>query len=167
MGRRLMLLLQRRRQLLFHAHHRHHILGLLFPFVLLTMPWQSLSSLVVVMTMFNVVPLLVTGIQYAAYGVSSLFFVFTVDSGSGSIGPFLRRFRAHPVVDFPVFVSLGVRRTRAATHYLRCCFHHLFLFIQKPKELGLPANDWNYRMAKRDEVYKRMEREVRKSMNKK
>jgi hypothetical protein len=37
------------------------------------MPWQSLSSLVVVMTMFNVVPLLVSGIHYAANGVSSFF----------------------------------------------------------------------------------------------
>ena len=34
------------------------------------MPWQSLSSLVVVITMFNVAPLLVSGIQYVGYGVS-------------------------------------------------------------------------------------------------
>ena len=36
------------------------------------MPWQSLSSLVVVITMFNVAPLLVSGIQYVGYGVSLL-----------------------------------------------------------------------------------------------
>lgn len=37
---------------------------------------------------------------------------------------------------------------------------------QKSKELGLPANEWNYRMAKRDEMYHRMAKEVRKSMDK-
>ncbi|KAG7347916.1 hypothetical protein IV203_031329 [Nitzschia inconspicua] len=66
------------------------------------MPWQSLSSLFVVMTMFNVTPLLVSGIHYIGYG--------------------------------------------------------------KKKELGLPSNEWNYRMEKRDEMYKRIEKEVRKSM---
>ena len=57
--------------------HRPTIdLRLLLSFILATapttMPWQSLSSLVVVITMFNVAPLLVSGIQYVGYGVSLL-----------------------------------------------------------------------------------------------
>jgi len=66
------------------------------------MPWQSLTSLAVVVTMFNVVPLLVTGVQQLGYG--------------------------------------------------------------KKKELGLPANEWNYRMVKRDEMYLKFEKQVRKEM---
>eukprot|EP00529_Nitzschia_sp_RCC80_P038005 CAMPEP_0113504158 /NCGR_PEP_ID=MMETSP0014_2-20120614/34567_1 /TAXON_ID=2857 /ORGANISM="Nitzschia sp." /LENGTH=67 /DNA_ID=CAMNT_0000399251 /DNA_START=77 /DNA_END=280 /DNA_ORIENTATION=+ /assembly_acc=CAM_ASM_000159 len=65
------------------------------------MPWQSLSSLAVVITMFNVAGALVGSIQYLSYG--------------------------------------------------------------KSKELGLPGNEFNYRMDKRDDMYNRMLKEVQRS----
>mmetsp|Transcript_26219 Transcript_26219/g.29450 ORF Transcript_26219/g.29450 Transcript_26219/m.29450 type:complete len:82 (-) Transcript_26219:213-458(-) len=34
----------------------------------------------------------------------------------------------------------------------------------KPKELGLMANEWNYKMVKRDERYEQFAAEVRKQM---
>ena len=36
---------------------------------------------------------------------------------------------------------------------------------QKPKELGLPGNEWNYRMVKRDDQYEKYAAEIRKSMD--
>jgi len=67
------------------------------------MPWQSAGALTVSIAMFNVVPLLVGGIQYLGHG--------------------------------------------------------------KPKELGLPGNEWNYRMVKRDDQYEKYAAEIRKSMD--
>ena len=36
------------------------------------MPWQSAGAMTVIIAMFNVVPLLVGGVQYLGHGVSTL-----------------------------------------------------------------------------------------------
>ena len=36
------------------------------------MPWQSAGAMTVIIAMFNVVPLLVGGIQYLGHGVSNI-----------------------------------------------------------------------------------------------
>jgi len=69
---------------------------------------------------------------------------------------------AHNIKSFSVFLLQLILFLLSS--YCTVLFFTINL-LQKQKELGLTANEWNYRMVKRDEMYKKHEARVRAEMD--
>ena len=141
------------------------------------MPYQSIASLGVIIAMFNVVPALNSGIQALAYGVSCLsirYFAWwinrSIDDGSiddGSIAytrdnPLVALNRSHFVQSSSSFSFSITIKTTTVTIIATQRNND----SQKKKELGLCANEWNYRMVKRDASYQEHVQRVKAEMDK-
>lgn len=82
--------------------------------------------------------------------------------------------RRKPLLNFPPFLTPNRAITiRATSIILNSHISQIVLFVclrmplQKKKELGLTANEWNYRMTKRDIAYAEHAARIRAEMDKK